>query len=64
MGWLPPLLPLPDDLEALRQQIANLPDDQRRLLLGRLHGDSIRRNDERHAQFAVEADRQRKGRRS
>lgn len=63
MGWLPPLLPLPDDLEALRQQIANLPDDERRLLLGRLHGDSIRRNDERHAQYAVLADRQRKGRR-
>lgn len=62
-SWLPPLADLPPHLEAIRQQIANLPDDERRLLKGRLHGDSIRRNDERHAQFAVEADRQRKGRR-
>lgn len=63
MGWLPPLLPLPDDLEALRQQINSLPDEDRKALVGRLTSDKMRSNDERHAQYAVEAERARKGRR-
>ncbi len=62
-SWLPPLAPLPEHLEALRQTVANLPTDERRQLLARIDGDNIRRNDERHAMYAVEAERARKGHR-
>lgn len=61
MGWLPPRADLPPHLEAIRQQIANLPPDEWKALYGRLTSDKMRANDERHAMYAVEAERQRKG---
>lgn len=47
------LQPLPDHLEAIRQQVNALPDDERRALMGRLWSDTVRRNDAR-AQAAYE----------
>ena len=45
-------------LEAIRQQIASLPEPERRSLMQRVNSDTLRRNDRRHAMCAERADRE------
>lgn len=51
--------PLPEQLEALRQQIASLPTRERRALLGAVWADNLRRNDARHQECYERAERER-----
>lgn len=48
---------LPEHLEAIRQQIASLPEPERRSLMQRVNSDTLRRNDRRHAMCAERAER-------
>ncbi len=45
-------------LEAIRQQIASLPEQERRSLLQRINSDRMRANDMRHAEMANRFDRE------
>jgi hypothetical protein len=57
------LPPLPAPLQALRDEINGLPDEDRKALMGRLWGDTIRRNDQRHQLAYERAERERNRRR-
>lgn len=54
---LPPLAP---PLEALRQQINALPNDDRKAVMGRLWGDTVRMNDQREQERYEMAERARR----
>lgn len=49
---------LPEHLETIRQQIASLPEHERRSLLQRVNSDRMRANDMRHAEMTNRFDRQ------
>lgn len=57
------LPPLADHLQALRDTINSLPDADRKALMGRLWGDTIRRNDARAQEHYERAERERNIRR-
>ena len=53
------LQPLSDHLEAIRQQVNALPDEDRKAVMGRLWGDTVRRNDARAQEAYERAEKQR-----
>lgn len=57
------LPPLPDHLQALRDEINTLSDEDRKALMGRLWGDTVRRNDVREQERYERAERERNRRR-
>lgn len=53
------LPPLAAHLQALRETVNSLPDADRKALMGRLWGDTIRANDARHQAHYERAERER-----
>lgn len=50
---------LPDHLEAIRKEINALSDTERKALMGRIWGDTVRRNDARDQEAYERAERER-----